>query len=511
MGNGTWYIVADGATTDIWEIKGSNITLNSDLSTLTTYVNNSGATFTGGGKIYHNVTFNELNGSIVVADSNAYFQLTLASSSDANPGSNIIFTAGTTQTTSYLGSSGGTNTHPIVLRSSSSPAQYTINASSTTGLNYINIQDSIASGAAAPFICGNGVVNCSDSGNNTNWNFSYSKYWIGGSGNWSDTNHWSATSGGSGNAGVPSLRDNVFINSQSGSSPNITVNSSSGIHNLDFTGAISPTLSGSYTLSIGGYFKLTPAMTINYTGPILFQPTDLYGHTVSLAGNILSSPVTFNAPSNSIQFTLQDSLNIGNNAITFTRGNLDTNNQAITANSFVSTSTSFPRLLTLGSSIVTLNGAYPVWNVATSSSLNISPGTSKIIVNTDNFAGFNFTGGNQTYNDIQFGGTGTGSATLTDSNTYHNFTILNQPRMVNFTAGTTTTLTGSLVANGSSGKLITLRSTTSGSQYTINSATTNLSYADIKDSAATGAASPFQCGISGHTCTNNGNNTGWNF
>ncbi len=40
-------------------------------------------------------------------------------------------------------------------------------------------------------------------------------YWIGGTGNWSDGSHWSATSGGSACSCVPTLNDNVFFDANS--------------------------------------------------------------------------------------------------------------------------------------------------------------------------------------------------------------------------------------------------------------------------------------------------------
>jgi len=42
------------------------------------------------------------------------------------------------------------------------------------------------------------------------------RYWVGGTGNWNDTSHWSASSGGSGGASVPTSNDDVFIDSNSG-------------------------------------------------------------------------------------------------------------------------------------------------------------------------------------------------------------------------------------------------------------------------------------------------------
>lgn len=41
------------------------------------------------------------------------------------------------------------------------------------------------------------------------------RYWVGGSGNWTDISHWSATSGGAGGASVPTDRDDVVVDNSS--------------------------------------------------------------------------------------------------------------------------------------------------------------------------------------------------------------------------------------------------------------------------------------------------------
>jgi hypothetical protein len=57
--------------------------------------------------------------------------------------------------------------------------------------------------------------------------YSANFYWVGGAGNWNDSQHWSSTSGGSGGYGVPSLTDNAYFDANSGftaSSNTVTVN-----------------------------------------------------------------------------------------------------------------------------------------------------------------------------------------------------------------------------------------------------------------------------------------------
>jgi hypothetical protein len=92
------------------------------------------------------------------------------------------------------------------------------------------------------------------------------RYWIGGTGNWSDTDHWSYTSGGSGGATLPDSTKNVFIdeNSGFGSGGTITLDYNSvyaDIHDLTcssgHTYSINKGGSGtSYGMWIGGSLTL---------------------------------------------------------------------------------------------------------------------------------------------------------------------------------------------------------------------------------------------------------------
>jgi len=49
-------------------------------------------------------------------------------------------------------------------------------------------------------------------------------YWVGGSGNWNDSSHWSYESGGSGGAGVPMNTSIVIIDENSFSGAGMFIN-----------------------------------------------------------------------------------------------------------------------------------------------------------------------------------------------------------------------------------------------------------------------------------------------
>jgi hypothetical protein len=113
------------------------------------------------------------------------------------------------------------------------------------------------------------------------------------------------------------------------------------------------------------------------------------------------------------------------------------------------------------------------------------------------------------YNLIITGG-GTGSVTLGGSTTRNfNDLTIGAPKTVLISAGATRQVNGTFTAVGTSGNLITINSTTPGSQATLSksSGVVSADYLSLQDSAATGGATWY----AGANSTNVSNNTGWNF
>ena len=150
--------------------------------------------------------------------------------------------------------------------------------------------------------------------------------------------------------------------------------------------------------------------------------------------------------------------------------------------------------------------------------------------NTFNVAGnYSQTGGtysaatstlNLTGNFAHSGGTFTASTsavvfnganqTISGSTTFNNLTkSVSSAATLTFTAGTTQTLTGTLTLNGTNGNLLSLRSSSNGSQWSIDpQGTRTLSYLDVKDSNNINSVSII---TSGFAITDSGGNTNWNF
>ena len=93
------------------------------------------------------------------------------------------------------------------------------------------------------------------------------RYWIGGTGNWNDTAHWSYMSGGGGGAPVPTNADNVYFDANSFSANGQTVTLTDNAASLSFTSTNvtnSPTLTGGWEFSVYGDF-VSGVMSISGT------------------------------------------------------------------------------------------------------------------------------------------------------------------------------------------------------------------------------------------------------
>lgn len=95
------------------------------------------------------------------------------------------------------------------------------------------------------------------------------RYWINGAGDWNDRSHWSTTSGGTGNACVPYIGDDVVFDTNSGFTPGnntVTTSSSAFCRNMTWTaGAGTATFneSASYIFRIYGSLTMQPGATLN--------------------------------------------------------------------------------------------------------------------------------------------------------------------------------------------------------------------------------------------------------
>ncbi|MCK4518507.1 MAG: hypothetical protein KAU12_00160, partial [Candidatus Omnitrophica bacterium] len=100
------------------------------------------------------------------------------------------------------------------------------------------------------------------------------------------------------------------------------------------------------------------------------------------------------------------------------------------------------------------------------------------------------------------------ASTIADNTTFYNLTCTQAGKQINFTNGTTQTANNTLTLTGTSGNLITLRSTAAGSKWdiTLPNGAQTVSFIDVKDADAN--TNTITC----YTSTDSGNNnTNWVF
>ena len=202
---------------------------------------------------------------------------------------------------------------------------------------------------------------------------------------------------------------------------------------------------------------------------------------------------------------------LGSNTLTQTGGTITATTGSVEAATF--TSTTGTRAINMGSGTWTVTGTGTVWSVA-SAGLTMDSGTSKIVLSDNTTSAKTFAGGGVAYYNLQIGPTGTSNAiatyTITGANTFAG-TISSTKTVastITLPASTTTTV-GNWTVAGRVGGLITLNSSTVGTQATLtdsNGGIISVDYLNISDSAATGAT-----WYAGANSVNTSNNTGWIF
>ncbi|HVO39284.1 MAG TPA: DUF2341 domain-containing protein, partial [Spirochaetia bacterium] len=288
------------------------------------------------------------------------------------------------------------------------------------------------------------------------------------------------------------------------------------------SGANPVTLSGDFA-STGGTFTSTGLLTLNGTVPQAFNPTGstfgsvtinatgpvTLGGALSMGGTLTLTAGTLAAAANGVSvggdFTRTGGAFTSTGLLTF---------NGTAAQAFTPTGSTIQNLAiaNTGPSTVSLNGALTVGGT-----LTISSGTLDVTTLNNyavNVAGnWSVSGGsfNARSGTVTF--TGAGTTVISGSTTFYNFGCAQAGKTIQFTNGTTQTISGTFTITGIAGSLISLVSTSSPSQWIINpSAASAVNYALVQDSQVTGSNT-----IAANASKDNGNNTiappapGWIF
>jgi len=232
----------------------------------------------------------------------------------------------------------------------------------------------------------------------TSATFGADRYWVGGSGDWNDISHWSATSNGVGGASLPQSEDNVFFDNTSfGTATTTSIQFASGIsqcHNLQYTATGTSTIfHGSGSLEVFGDFELTADAQWSTTGLLHFRGRTA-NRNIHPNGAKINSNVRFNGKGS---WQLQSMLNAMSYTITLEKGSLTTNNNTIACTQF-NASGSGKRSLILGNSTMVILGG---WNIADASNMILNAGGSKLLFG-DDVTPIHVQLGNLTYNQIEY-------------------------------------------------------------------------------------------------------------
>jgi hypothetical protein len=285
--------------------------------------------------------------------------------------------------------------------------------------------------------------------------------------------------------------------------------------NINLTsGASTPTLTGSFR-------------QINFTGSTCnpgAQNISCHGFTLASGGTYTSTDFT-TVGDGTLTYTGKaiDALLISGSGITTTladagqnfqlsliNGTLNLAGFTFTATSAVVTFTGTKNLTFNGGTVVCSAASATAWynNVPTGFTTTAGTGTGTISMTAATAK--TFVGGGSTYNcTLNQGGAGT--LTITGANTFNDIANTNATAsQITFPASTTTTV-NAFTLSGSSGNLVSLRSSTPGTRFTLSdpSGTVSVSFLNIQDSAATGGATWNAFTSNGNV--DNGNNTGWIF
>ncbi|CAH0193512.1 hypothetical protein [Chryseobacterium sp. Bi04] len=372
--------------------------------------------------------------------------------------------------------------------------------------------------------------------------FAAKYYWVGGSGNWSDINHWRTNSGGTTFPGVvPGPIDDVFFDANSGFTANsktVILDVPGNCHDITFTGsAVAPVFtqnSVSQTFNIYGSSVWQSGMPSINISNIYYRHTG-EDKTISSNGVVTGSTngVIYFEEENSL--SLSDAFSVGG-GLSHQAGTFNTNGNDVTIKlSFYGNNGTKARMLNLGSSNVYMQDTSSSFSTS-SPNVTLNAGTSHIrftdFINASNFPirGLQPYSG-QTFYNVSFGNTavngggslggvhsGTvyfnrvefkGDGAIFGDNQYKEL-ILAPTKTYSLQANKTQTITMLFSANTPQcGGWSTISSSVAGTQANIVAAsgvTINVSGAIMKDLKASGGAT-----FTSANSVDNGNNTGWSF
>lgn len=486
---------------------GSNLTLNAGTSTIDC-TNSSSATFNGNGLTFNTVNFTGSSVSsdpgIVLTGANTFSTLTFTA--PATTGVTIISTDSDFTATTLV-CSGASVLRRMRLISSVVGTRRTITNTTWTTISDVDFVDIGISRAISGTRLGDGKNN-----NNITFDAPKTVYWnLAGTQNWSATG-WALTSGGTPAVNnFPLAQDTAIIDdSSAGTSLTINVNCLVGTVDMSARAANMTFAFGNTCRVMGNWISSTSAV-VTYSNTAALYFSGRTTQTLTSAGRTFTTSIVVENPNGSV--VLQDAytsnLN-GGATINVLAGTFDSNGFNVTlsgTNSGFISSNSSTRTIAVGSGTWTIAGLNG-WNTSTSTNLTVT-GTGTVSLTSSNAKSFQ--GGSISYSGITVNQGGSGALSITGDNTFANITnTYNATGAATIRFGGNQTVSN-FTATGVSGRVLTINSTSSGTQRTLTKTgggIISVNFLSISDSNATGIGATWYAGANS---TNVSNNTGWIF
>lgn len=492
---GSSTVTVSGTSTS-WNIDTSTgMTLDAGTSSITA----PSSTFRGGGLTYYDVSLTA-NAACNLYGANTFNNLTRTSGATRS-GTLVLNANQVVNETLTLTGNNALPNRLLVRGNTSTYTPYTITAGNTSITN-VDIWYITAGGA--PWKVGTSVA---DLGGNSNIGFSPVRtlYWVGNGGEWSDSSHWSLSSGGAGGIDGPTPQDNAIFDANSFSSTGQSVldtNINRLGKNISWQGVTnSPTWQTTGNTIFGSVF-LSPDMTWSGGGSLVCE---LQGNnTFDTSGLSYNGYLYFQGPSTA-SVTIASDINLTGEFSEVGVGiNLTSKCDTIVAQ-YISIYDNARTVDLSGTDVYMLyaNIGYIFSNGAQAS---VVGGTLNVVGSMlgvrSQFRGFGVE-----YPNVNLNASGTGVVGITGNNTFKQLTI--QPSTVAvFDAGSAQSIL-SFTANGTQDRLTGIRSSIVGSVFALvqpQNNSTKIDYIALQDSSVTGGT-----WIAGPNSSNLGNNSGWTF
>jgi hypothetical protein len=492
MGSGVWTITG---TSNIWLAASTNVAFYKNTADIVlSSTSTSARQFSGNGLSYNKLTIGGTTGTstLTITGDNQFTELASTKT--------VAHTIALGTTTQTFGKWTVTGTVGNVVTLTGTGTAHILAGACTSGIDYLAM-GSIGFAATSPgeFYAGaNSTGTAAAPVYRTAKPADSTRYWVGGTGNWSDTARWSTGSGGASGASVPRSHDDVVFDSLSNATAyTATVNAVTGgirCKALTIAGPASGnvTLAGS-TAIVGIHGNVTlPAtgLTRTYTGAITLSGSTS-GLTLTTNGVVLASSIDVNGVSS--EWALGSAIDIGNSTITIINGLFDFDTYNFTASS-ISSNNAHSRTLDFGSGTVALSASTPI-NFGTTetnaANLTVTAGTAQINCSASSPT---FSGNGKIFYNVAFTSTSAGTVTINGANSFNNlsFTGITSAglKVISVTANQTITGTFTCSAGTNATMRHFVRSDTLGTTRTLTCAAVSLTDVDFRDITVAGAAAP---------------------